>query len=159
MNRFRNIIMKEIDALKYKKFEAMHRAALPYDKQIEKLTKLLSLYDDESVEISRDIETKSLPSADEAMLPLWEDSSNLSPREKVKKIGLNTQEMAVKVLSDNKREMLALDILKEINSRWNLGLARSSLSPQLSRLKAKGILIDNNGYWQLVSDKEKESKV
>lgn len=155
MNSFRNIIMKEIDALKSKKFEAMHRAALPYDKQIEKLTKLLALYD----EIPRDLETKSLLSADEATLPLWEDSSNLRPREKVKKIGLNTQEMAVKVLSDNKREMLALDILKEINSRWDLGLARSSLSPQLSRLKAKGILVDNNGYWQLVTNKETESKV
>jgi len=43
----------------------------------------------------------------------------------------------------------ALDILAYLNERWDRQIVRSSLSPQLSRLKKEGVITLDNDIWKL----------
>jgi len=43
----------------------------------------------------------------------------------------------------------ANDILKYLNDRWERQIVRSSLSPQLSRLKKEGVITLDNDIWRL----------
>ena len=135
----------------------MRKAAEPYQIEIDKLEKILMLYDEVEMASELNNNQHSIASG-QGLLQLWNNNDNLSPKQKVKKIGKNTQEMVIEILKDRNEGMLALDILKEINERWNLGLMRSSLSPQLSRLKEKGELKYNDGLWSLTSINEDENE-
>lgn len=66
------------------------------------------------------------------------------------------KEAVVSVLGDSSRAMTALEILETINRRMGLEYPRSSLSPQLSRLKSEGTLTLDENHWDL-ADRSKAS--
>lgn len=157
MDKLKQTLLNQLSHLKAKRIDAMRKAAEPYQIEIDKLEKILMLYDEVEMASELNNNQHSIASG-QGLLQLWNNNDNLSPKQKVKKIGKNTQEMVIEILKDRNEGMLALDILKEINERWNLGLMRSSLSPQLSRLKEKGELKYNDGLWSLTSINEDENE-
>lgn len=63
---------------------------------------------------------------------------------------LTFQDMIVSVLNAHpKGGAEALEILDLIDKKFNKQIVRSSISPQLSRLKQKGVLQLENGIWSL----------
>jgi hypothetical protein len=60
------------------------------------------------------------------------------------------QDMAVEVIADASGGVTALEILDQINSRFKASLKRTSLSPQLSRLKADGVIELRGKRWFIV---------
>lgn len=64
------------------------------------------------------------------------------------------KEAAVDVLRDYPKGLIALDILAKINERFSLSLVRTSLSPQLSRLRQDGELEYHEGIWRLPHQNE-----
>lgn len=67
---------------------------------------------------------------------------------------MTLKEMILTVLRTRHRGADALSILDEINARWDVGLERTSLSPQLSRLKAEGKLHLIGKVWSLAQKDE-----
>lgn len=67
-------------------------------------------------------------------------------------VKMTIKEMVVEVLGVLPRGADALEILRLINERFNAGLARTSLSPQLSRLKQEGLL-DRQGMTWFLNEK------
>jgi hypothetical protein len=63
------------------------------------------------------------------------------------------KDFVVRVLSDRPEGMVAIDILAAINRRFGTEYPRTSLSPQLSRLKNEGILELDGLVWRLVKEK------
>lgn len=64
--------------------------------------------------------------------------------------GPTFQDMIVDVLNDEPSNGAeALKIIELIKTKHGKVIARSSISPQLSRLKAKGVLVLNNNVWSL----------
>jgi hypothetical protein len=53
----------------------------------------------------------------------------------------------LRVLQSHPEGLLALDILREINSSRDEPLQRTSLSPQLSRLQRDGHIANSHGLW------------
>jgi len=70
-------------------------------------------------------------------------------RETVVKSYLTIKEMVLVILKDHPNGLIALDILSEINTHFNQTFVRTSLSPQLSRLKRSGDLDKIGKYWLL----------
>lgn len=68
------------------------------------------------------------------------------------------KEAVVEILGERKGGMKALDILAEINKRFASSYPRTSLSPQLSRLKGENVIVLENNAWRLASDKPQKSK-
>ena len=65
------------------------------------------------------------------------------------------KEMAVKLLDQAQPNGLtALQILELIQINWMPGLERTSLSPQLTRLKNDGIIINDKRLWKLATQDE-----
>lgn len=64
------------------------------------------------------------------------------------------KQMIVVVLDGVESGLNANAILDEINDRWDMKLVRTSLSPQLSRLKQEGHLIYFNNKWRLAEKNE-----
>ncbi len=56
----------------------------------------------------------------------------------------------MKILEKNKDGLIALDILAELNKKRSEPLVRTSLSPQLSRLKRAGYIQLIGSLWRLV---------
>ncbi len=77
-----------------------------------------------------------------------------APKPKRKTTNPTIKQMIVLVLEESESGLDAWTILNEINSRWQKDLARTSLSPQLSRLKHEGILIYVNQKWLLAKKDE-----
>ncbi|HEX6866850.1 MAG TPA: hypothetical protein VF122_06435 [Caulobacteraceae bacterium] len=77
-----------------------------------------------------------------------------SPREVTKSLGMTLKEMVLLILGERHGGAEALSILDEINDRWNVGLQRTSLSPQLSRLKDEGKVKLTGKVWSLVEKNE-----
>jgi len=68
---------------------------------------------------------------------------------------LTIKQAVLAVLADHPNGLTALDILAEINRRFELGIVRTSLSPQLTRLKNDDQKIDINGSaWRLIGKQE-----
>lgn len=66
--------------------------------------------------------------------------------------GLTFQDMIVAVLNGlDTGAATALEILDLIDQKFEKKILRSSISPQLSRLKDKGVLNLDNGYWTLTT--------
>lgn len=65
------------------------------------------------------------------------------------------KDYAVQVLADAPNGLVALDILARINERFGTDYPRTSLSPQLSRLKNEGRIARRGVVWFLVGEKEK----
>ena len=59
------------------------------------------------------------------------------------------KEVVVEVLADKPNGLTALDILSAINETTGMNYARTSLSPQLSRLKREGKLKKDGIVWSL----------
>ena len=59
------------------------------------------------------------------------------------------KEAVVEILSAVPRGLTALDILRELNTRMNTTYPRTSLSPQLSRLKQEGKVTQSGIVWSL----------
>ena len=57
--------------------------------------------------------------------------------------------MILKVLEQENSPLTAIEILNLINTRFNKDLERTSLSPQLSRLKEEGSVSYDSKYWTL----------
>ncbi|QEN88747.1 hypothetical protein FZC33_21660 [Labrys sp. KNU-23] len=75
----------------------------------------------------------------------------LSPPRSQKRASEKTiKEAVVALLKRYGRGMTALEILPEINAALNVDYPRTSLSPQLSRLKADGIVMREGNVWSLV---------
>lgn len=64
-------------------------------------------------------------------------------------IGLTLKDMIIMVLSVRDGSADARTILDAINDRWHLELPRTSLSPQLSRLKYEGKLTLAGKVWRI----------
>lgn len=62
------------------------------------------------------------------------------------------KDAALLVLAEFPEGLLALDLVAKINERFDLKLVRSSLSPQLTRLKSDGKLINEGSLWLLPRD-------
>ncbi|MGK8640422.1 hypothetical protein ACRS7F_22825 [Brucella anthropi] len=62
------------------------------------------------------------------------------------------KDYVVQVLSDSQKGMVALDILAAINERFEKNYDRTSLSPQLSRLRHDGVLGLRGPVWYLARD-------
>jgi len=62
------------------------------------------------------------------------------------------KDYVVQVLSDSQKGMVALDILAAINERFEKNYDRTSLSPQLSRLRQDGVLGLRGPTWYLKSE-------
>lgn len=62
------------------------------------------------------------------------------------------KDYVVQVLSDSQKGMVALDILAAINERFEKNYDRTSLSPQLSRLRQDGVLGLRGPIWYLARD-------
>ena len=66
--------------------------------------------------------------------------------------GLTFQDMIVAVLNGTETgAATALEILDLIDKKFEKKILRSSISPQLSRLKDKGVLNLDNGNWTLTT--------
>jgi hypothetical protein len=78
----------------------------------------------------------------------------LAPRQVTRSVGLTLKQMILQILGERHGGLDALAILDEINRRWNVGLERTSLSPQLSRLKQEGRLKLTGKVWNLVEKDE-----
>jgi hypothetical protein len=64
------------------------------------------------------------------------------------------KKMVVSILAESPKEGLdALEILERIRQKYGLEIERTSLSPQLSRLKNEGILANENQRWMLTVQK------
>lgn len=63
--------------------------------------------------------------------------------------GMTIGEMAVALLRNNPIGMTSNQILSEIQALWVPDLARTSLSPPLSRLKKKGIIYLDEDLWKI----------
>jgi hypothetical protein len=72
-----------------------------------------------------------------------------APQRKSPKSELTIKQAALAVLADYPEGLTALDILREINSRYRFDLVRSSLSPQLSRLRHQGKIDLRGNVWRL----------
>jgi hypothetical protein len=71
---------------------------------------------------------------------------------------LSIKEAVIEVLRDYPDGLIALDILAKINERFSMKLVRTSLSPQLSRLKQYDHKIEYDaGVWRLVAPKNEGS--
>jgi predicted nuclease with TOPRIM domain len=68
------------------------------------------------------------------------------------------KEAVLDVLRDYPEGLIALDILAKINERFSTNLVRTSLSPQLSRLKQYDHKIEYDaGVWRLITPKNEGS--
>lgn len=59
------------------------------------------------------------------------------------------KEAALSVLAEFPEGLIALDLLRKINEQFGLNIVRSSLSPQLTRLKNDGKIINSGSLWLL----------
>lgn len=64
---------------------------------------------------------------------------------------LTIKDMTKKVLASRTGGMTATQIIEQIKAEYGVDLPRTSLSPQLSRLKQEGVLVDHAGIWSLVN--------
>ncbi|TPI44503.1 hypothetical protein FJ414_01945 [Mesorhizobium sp. B3-1-6] len=73
-------------------------------------------------------------------------------REKIARVRLPTtiKEAAIEALTDEPLGMTANAILKVVNEKLGTDYPRSSLSPQLSRLKGEGVVYREDDRWVLV---------
>ncbi len=63
------------------------------------------------------------------------------------------KKMVVKLLQETwPQGYTARELLENIRVRWNAGLERTSLSPQLTRLKNDGEIINEHNVWKLNRD-------
>ena len=68
--------------------------------------------------------------------------------------GVSMKEGVVHVLKENGRAMTALEILPLLNEYLGSAFERTSLSPQLSRLKADGLVRRDGAKWELIPEPE-----
>lgn len=66
--------------------------------------------------------------------------------------GVTMKEAALTVLQGAGRAMTALEILAGINEKYAVDFERSSLSPQLSRLKDDGLIESDGTAWSLTQN-------
>lgn len=59
------------------------------------------------------------------------------------------KEAVVEILAAAGQGLTAINLLADLNHRNSTTLIRSSLSPQLSRLKDEGLICLTDGYWHL----------
>jgi hypothetical protein len=76
----------------------------------------------------------------------YRDAVSDSEPPKRRQFAKSIKEMVLGVLQDGTVK-LALDILRDIKEQFGADLERTSLSPQLSRLKADGFVRREEGYW------------
>lgn len=62
---------------------------------------------------------------------------------------ITLKDAALRVLADAPSGLAASEILKEINHRFNANFVRTSLSPQISRLRHEGRVTVIDGKWHL----------
>ena len=72
---------------------------------------------------------------------------------------MTIKQMVLDVLTGHTNGMIALDILSEINTGFDKSYIRSSLSPQLSRLRHQGLIHKSGKRWILGKDKYEEVKM
>lgn len=77
-------------------------------------------------------------------------SVDSSPKSPQNRLNMTFQDMIVDVLNDQPSHSAeALQIIDLIKEKHGKTILRSSISPQLSRLKAKSVLELNNNVWSL----------
>jgi hypothetical protein len=147
MESIKKTLQNRLAALKVERFDAMRRAGEPFAQEMRLVEKMLAVYEGEK---GGSVEESNGRQIDQATGCLFSDlGEEISLRGITKRLGKTTQEMVIDILSDKPNGLSALDILDEINRRWSLGLVRTSLSPQISRLKQKGKLRYSEGLWIL----------
>jgi hypothetical protein len=62
------------------------------------------------------------------------------------------KEKVINILKEHKNGLVALEILAKINNEREIPLERTSLSPQLSRLRQEGILDLDGTIWRLADE-------
>lgn len=149
MESIKETLLKRLADLKARRFEALRRAGEPFAKEMLAIEKMLTVYEGE-IGLGSELpkEGPVLPAKADLFSNVHD---NLSPRDWTKRLGKTTQDMVLEILNDKPKGLSALNILEELNSRWSLGLVRTSLSPQISRLKQKGKLLYSDGLWSVPS--------
>jgi hypothetical protein len=72
------------------------------------------------------------------------DGANLNNRRTIK-------EAVLEILEKKPNGLTAMDILKELKTKMNMPYARTSLSPQLSRLKRDGKVRQDGVVWSRIT--------
>ena len=91
------------------------------------------------------------------LLSAWSAASAAATSRGVLREG-SIKDFVVRVLSERAEGMSALDILAAINRRFGTDYPRTSLSPQLSRLKNEGILVRDGLVWRLAKEEGPEGE-
>jgi hypothetical protein len=81
-----------------------------------------------------------------------EDTLTPQTKKPTQKRNFTMKEASVEILGKHPNGLTATEILPELNKLIGSDYARSSLSPQLSRLKKDGVIYDINGIWTLVKE-------
>jgi hypothetical protein len=71
---------------------------------------------------------------------------------------LTIKDMVVRVLSETGKGMDALKLMENVKGKFGVEVQRTSLSPQLSRLKSEGILVMENKVWSLTSQTSQKTE-
>ncbi|WKL57899.1 hypothetical protein Q1W73_02655 [Asticcacaulis sp. ZE23SCel15] len=132
--------MKVITALLERKKELQSQIEAAHE-ELRVIEISLSAF--ENIGLSTNIKASLAPQAD-----------LFAPKFRRKTPAITIKEMILTVLAESNYGLDAQAILKEINDRWKKDLVRSSLSPQLSRLKQSGHLIYANQKWLLAQQHE-----
>jgi hypothetical protein len=156
MESIKDKLLKHLAELKAQKLAAMRRAGEKYAVEIETIEKMLEIYIAQGDEKEGTTGVRGYEPSEDLFA---ETPLGLTPKEITKKLGKTTQEMVLEVLTPEPQGMYALDILAEINRRWLPTLQRTSLSPQLSRLKEAGNLLYVDGRWKLPSNTKRRPRM
>jgi hypothetical protein len=148
MESVKNALESQLNDLISKRREAMRKAAALYAADIRVIEDMLALYNSAKGERAGPELGHNRANTGDLFA---ETVLNLKPKEITKRLGKTTQDMVLEILQENPNGLVALEILYEVNRRWSLGLLRSSLSPQISRLKKKGKVKYSQGIWRFAT--------
>lgn len=148
-NGTRQLLLLRRSEIEREKRAALEEAARPFDVELQEVDAALKAISSFSLQL-----TGNFGSSGGAEAVASQPKAKATPRAKTKAIGMTLKEMIIAVLRAHRGGMDALSILAAINDRWEIGLARTSLSPQLSRLKAEGKLRLVGKDWSLVQKDE-----
>ena len=115
-------------------FEFIHKRRAKLKKELEELDTAERVYRESGIQIPPIAQHRLFPASWPVRTPTMKEGVVLLLKER-EPLGLT-----------------ALEILDRIQSRWNKNLQRTSLSPQLTRLKNDGVIRNDKGAWKLITE-------
>jgi hypothetical protein len=97
-------------------------------------------------------ELSEIRAMEQALTIQSDDPKNSRNHELRSNQSLTFQDMIMLTLKSTPEGATANELLEMIDGRFNKKIMRSSISPQLSRLKQKGKVTLKDGMWAIISD-------